>query len=98
MSLFEGGPFKCVIDGFTTTDVDEWNKHCSKKEGDSTHVSEAGAAPCASCGDELDITGFPFMPYDDMGRKTIIVLCEDCTAKTRGATIRKAKKGADSKK
>ena len=50
MSLFEGGPMKCLIDGFETTDVEEFNQHCSNKDQDgNTHVTETGAAPCASC-------------------------------------------------
>ena len=92
MSVFEGGPFKCLKDDFTTTDVNEWNEHCSQPEGDSTHITESGVTPCAICKEELSIDGFPFVSFDNQGRKTYTIICEDCQSKQKGATIRKVKK------
>lgn len=90
MSVRDGGPHKCVKDGFTTEDPNEWNEHCSKKEGDTTHITEEGAAPCVACGTEVEFDGMPFVPFDERGQKTIIITCDECDAKS--SSTRKARK------
>lgn len=87
MSILEGRGFRCFKDDFETRDFKEWNKHCGKKEGNTTHITESGTAPCLACARSVDFEEMPYTPYAANGTKTYAVYCEECspvtTAKTR---------------
>jgi hypothetical protein len=94
--LLEGAGFKCLKDGFFTRDVDEWNNHASEKDGNTTHITEDGAAPCAICKEEVTFEGLPFVKFDSIGRKNVTVLCDDCVGSTKPMKTSK-KQGATKK-
>lgn len=99
MSLLEGSGFKCIKDGFETRDVRKWNEHCSRKEGDTTHVTESGRRNCISCKEMVEFEDVPYTPFDELGRKPIVILCDDCAEK-QGAikSVKKVSKTGGGKK
>lgn len=88
MALIEGGPFHCYKDGFETTEINEWNEHCSKQEGDSTHILDYGSTFCKSCGELFEFKDLPFQKLDPTGSKNISMKCEDCAAKEEGKVVK----------
>ena len=92
MAMIEGGNFLCYKDGFTTESIDEWNKHCSKEEGSSTHITEEGSTTCVLCHTEIEFKELPFHPLKPDGSKGIALKCESCEQKTVGKVKRSTKK------
>lgn len=88
MSLIEGAAFHCFKDGFETTSIDEWNAHCSKSEGDSTHITEEGSTACIICSTKIEFKDLPFHPLKVDGSKNIQLKCEPCETKTMGKVKR----------
>ena len=79
----EGGPFQCGIHDFETTEVEEWNKHCSEEEG---HTEE-GETVCRDCNQLIKFKNLPFHPFDDQGHKNISLQCPECSSKQSEAEI-----------
>lgn len=92
MALVEGGDFICYKDNFRTSNIDEWNKHCSREEGDSTHVTEEGTTHCTICAVAVEFKELPFHPLKADGSKGIALKCESCEQKTVGKVKRSSKK------
>ena len=88
MSLIEGGDFICYKDGFRTSEVSEWNDHCSREEGGSTHIKEQGSTCCTNCGVRFEFTDLPFHTIKADGSKGIALKCEECDMKTTGQVKR----------
>lgn len=92
MSLVEGGEFHCHKDGFTTESVADWNEHCSREEGGSTHILEYGTTACIICGTGIEFSDLPFHPIKPDGSKGVSLKCEECEVKSLGNVKRKTKK------
>lgn len=76
MSFLEGGPMRCHVHDFETTDMDQWNDHCD----DGTHF-EFGATACITCGTVIVLPseGIPYQPFTN-GSKNYNMKCEACAA------------------
>jgi hypothetical protein len=82
MSFIEGGNFKCTATDFETGDRSEWNEH-AKECGKHT---ERGSTICMGCGEPIEFSGLPFVPYNPIdGSKTIQLRCDDCETTMKGS-------------
>ena len=88
--LLEGsGIFQCFRHEFETRSIAEWNTHCS----DGDHFEE-GNTCCISCGERIEFSGLPFVPFKPDGSKGIQLQCDECSSaiKGKGVKITKAVK------
>lgn len=79
--LLEGsGVFQCFRHDFETKSIAEWNEHCD----DGDHFEE-GNTVCIGCGERIEFTGLPYVPFKPDGSKGIMLQCDDCSQATRKA-------------
>ena len=72
-STIIGGNLKCYH-GLDTSDIDEWNAHCSDPENGHT---ESGTTLCQDCGVSIVFEGIPYHPITKTG-KNIQLRCPGC--------------------
>lgn len=77
-STQEGGAFNCGEHDFTTSDTEEWYKHC--EDPANAHVEDVNG-PCIFCGNAVQTFGLPWKRPD----KPKGVVCDNCKVSVLGA-------------
>lgn len=72
-STIIGGNLKCYH-GIDTSDIDEWNAHCSDPANGHT---ESGITQCVDCKTSIVFEGIPYHPITPTG-KNIQLRCPGC--------------------
>jgi hypothetical protein len=76
------GILECGRHDFKTTDVNQWNMHCS----DGDHFEE-GTTACKHCKKQIHFQRIPFHPYKPDGTKGIELDCNECRTAQYGDAV-----------
>lgn len=88
MAFIEGGAFRCDGHGFETSNIEDWNEHCSAYP--NIHY-EVGETLCMTCHQKVYFDKLPYQPIDPKtGSKNISLRCEECESKMMGSVVRRS--------